>query len=290
MTIDARVGERRDDGFGLLLPVYAGDTPAWLRLAFESSVQRQQLPPSEAVIVQDGPVPEPLEREIRELIAASPIPVTLVELPTNQGLTAALNAGIAASSYEVVARMDADDVSEPERFARQWELLSDGYELVGTGMVEFESDPAQTGAVRVPPVGAQRIRQHARTHNPFNHPTMMYRLSALERVGGYLPFGNMEDYWLSVRLIDAGARVENIADPLLRYRVGAGVFGRRGGWSVARTEWRLQREFRRMGFITTGEYLRNVAMKGAYRLLPSGIKRALFTRFVAGGLPGDTER
>lgn len=278
---------RREDGFTLLLPVYAKDRPEFVRLAFESSVQQQILAPTAAVIVQDGPVPEALAAELRRLADESPIPVELVVQPENRGLTEALNAGLAACRTEVVARMDADDVSLPERFARQWGLIEQGFDLVGTGMAEFEEDPSAPVSVRVPPVGADRIREHARTHNPFNHPTMMYRASAVERVGGYQPFGKMEDYWLGVRMIDGGARVENLPDPLVRYRVGAGAFGRRGGWAEARTEWRLQGELRRMGFVTTGQYLRNVAVKGAYRLMPAGLKKVLFRRFVAGGLPAD---
>lgn len=283
---DANERPRRD-GFTLLLPVYAKDRPDFLRLAFESSVQGQTLRPAAAVIVQDGPVPEALAAELRRLAETSPIPLEIVVLPENRGLTEALNAGLAACRTEVVARMDADDVSEPERFERQWALLSDGYDLVGTGMAEFEQDPDSVSATRVPPVGAERIRAHARTHNPFNHPTMMYRVAAVERAGGYQPFGKMEDYWLGVRLIASGARVENLAEPLLRYRVGSGAFARRGGWAEARTEWRLQAELRRMGFVTTGEYLRNVVIKGAYRLMPAWAKRILFRRFVAGGLPAD---
>ncbi|KAF5294005.1 hypothetical protein FQR65_LT20016 [Abscondita terminalis] len=184
--------------FSLLLPVYAGDDPAFLRLAFESSVDRQTLRPAEAVIVQDGPVPTPLVEELARIEAASPVPVSVVRLPENRGLTTALNAGLDACAYPVVARIDADDFSLPERFARQWELMEQGYDLVGTGMAEFDEDPEAPGALRVPPVGAQRIRDHARTHNPFNHPTMMYRVAALDRIGRYEPFGKMEDYWLGI--------------------------------------------------------------------------------------------
>lgn len=273
--------------FSLLLPVYAGDDPGFLRLAFASSVDGQRLRPAEAVIVQDGPVPDALAREIERIEAGSPVPVRVVRLPENRGLTAALNAGLEVCTQPVVARMDADDVSLPERFERQWELLQQGFDLVGTGMVEFEHDPEQPVSQRVPPVGAQRIRDHARTHNPFNHPTMMYRVAALDRVGRYQPFGRMEDYWLGIRLIDSGARVENIAEPLLAYRVGSGAFARRGGWAEARTEWRLQREMLRMGFVTRGQYLRNVVMKGAYRLMPASVKRVLFRGLIGRGLPGD---
>lgn len=274
-------------GFTLLLPVWAGDDPDHLRLAFESSTTDQTLKPSAVIIVQDGPVPEGLAAELARIERESTVRVRVIRLEENQGLTAALNVGLQACETEVVARMDADDVSLPDRFARQWQLIEQGVDLVGTGMVEFDDDPAVTGETRVPPEGAERIRAHARTHNPFNHPTMMYRLDAIRAIGGYEPFGSMEDYWLGVRMIDSGARVENITDPLVKYRVGGGVFHRRGGWAQARTEWRLQRELLRMGFTTRGEYLRNIIMKGAYRLMPASIKRVLFRRFVAGGLPGD---
>ncbi|WP_396453419.1 glycosyltransferase [Leucobacter aridicollis] len=273
--------------FSLLLPVYAGDTPAFLRLAYESSVDDQVVRPAEAVIVQDGPVPAPLEAELARIERDSPIPVRIVRLPENRGLTVALNAGLDACAYPVVARMDADDVSDPQRFRKQLAVMNEGADLVGTGMVEFESDPAIVAAVRVPPTGADRIREHARTHNPFNHPTMMYRVSALDAVGRYQPLGKMEDYWLGVRLIASGARVENIAEPLVRYRVGAGAFARRGGWQEAKTEWTLQREMLRIGFITRTQYVRNVVVKGVYRLMPASLKRVLFRRFVGSGLPGD---
>lgn len=273
--------------FSLLLPVYTGDNAEHLCLAYESSVDQQTLRPAEAVIVQDGAVSDALAAELKRIEAESPVPVRVVRLPENRGLTEALNAGLDACAYPVVARMDADDVSAPERFARQWELIEQGFDLIGTGMQEFEQDPAIPSAVRVPPVGPERIRDHARTHNPFNHPTMMYRVAALDRVGRYQPFGKMEDYWLGVRLIADGARVENIADPLLSYRVGSGAFARRGGWAEARTEWRLQRELLRMGFVTRAQYGRNVLMKGAYRLLPAGVKRVLFRGFIGRGLPGD---
>ena len=71
------------------------------------------------------------------------------------------------------------------------------------------------------------------------------------------------------------------------YRVGSGAFERRGGLEEARTEWRLQRAMLRIGFITRGQYVRNVVVKGAYRLMPAGVKRVLFRRFIGGGLPGD---
>lgn len=274
--------------FSLLMPVYAGDDPGFLRLAFESSVDRQTLPPAEAVIAQDGPVPAELAAELARIERDSPIPVKIVRLPENRGIARALAAGLEQCAYPVVARMDADDVSLPDRFARQWEVFQrEGCDALGTGLVEFEEDPAIPGATRVPPVGPERIREHARTHSPFNHPTLMFRTEAVERAGGYQPFGRMEDYWLAVRLLDTGAHFENIAEPLLAYRVGTGAFARRGGLDEALAELRIQNKLLSMKFVTPFEYARNVLMKCSYRLLPAGIKQVLYRRFVGSGLPGD---
>lgn len=272
--------------FSLLIPVYHGDTAEGFERAVLSSTAEQHLQPQEVVIVQDGPVSAAIRAAIERVRHRVPGRVEVVELAENRGLATALNEGLTRCSHDIVARIDADDVSLPRRFSRQWILMEQGFDLVGTGMVEFRGDPAQTGRERIPPHGAQRIRQHARTHNPVNHPTMMYRKQTILDVGGYEPFGSMEDYWLVVRLLQADARVENIPDPLVAYNV-SGAFARRGGVAVAKTELELQRRLREMQFITTAEYVRNVVMKGVYRLIPAPVKRVLFHRFIARGLPSD---
>jgi glycosyltransferase involved in cell wall biosynthesis len=102
--------------FSLLLAVYDGDQPDFLRRAFRSAVHDQTLRPDQVVIVRDGPVREELAQCLAELTAASPVPVTLVPLEHNRGLGPALDSGLAASKFDVVARMDADDVAMPNRF------------------------------------------------------------------------------------------------------------------------------------------------------------------------------
>ena len=272
--------------FSLLLPVYRNDDATHFWQALLSSTVEQNLGPQQVVIVQDGPVGDDIAAMITRARTELPMAVDVVVNERNLGLAEALNRGLEACRFDVVARMDADDISLPRRFSRQWLLIEKGYDLVGTGMIEFDDDHTVTGARRVPPVGAERIRAHARTHNPVNHPTMMYRKSAVLGVGGYEPFGSMEDYWLVVRMLQRGARLENIADPLVAYRVG-GVYERRGGVEQAKTELALQRKLLEIGFISRFEYVRNVVMKGVYRLLPPGVKRVLFTRFIGGGLRGD---
>ena len=101
----------------------------------------------------------------------------MVGLEQNIGLGHALDAGLASCAHEVVARMDADDVSLPERFATQIPLLAEGYDLVGSALLEFADDEDDIVGLRTPPLGEDEIRSWSRFHDPFNHPTVVYRRS-----------------------------------------------------------------------------------------------------------------
>ena len=177
--------------------------------------------------------------------------------------------------------MDADDVSMPERFAVQIPLLEEGYDLVGSALLEFAEHEDDIVGRRTPPLGQDEIRTWSRFHDPFNHPTVVYRRSMVQAVGGYQDLPLMEDYWLFARMIEAGARVANVAEPLVKYRVGAGAYARRGGWQLLRSEIELQRQFRASGFTTRSQYLRNLAVRGGYRLVPESLRRLAYRRVIA---------
>ncbi|MBG6239534.1 glycosyltransferase involved in cell wall biosynthesis [Mycetocola sp. CAN_C7] len=273
--------------FSLLLPVYEKDDPAHFARAFSSSVTAQTLPPDEVVLVQDGEIPAPLHQAVTEAIASTTVPVVHVRIPDRGGLADALTAGLAACSFDVVARMDADDVSLSSRFERQLARVHEGFDLVGTGMLEFADDTSAVLGRRTPPIGATAIAKYARFHDPFNHPTVMYRRAAVDRAGGYEDIGLMEDYWLFARMIHSGARVENLPDALLMYRVGAGAYSRRGGRKQFEAELNLQRALRSIGFTTRAQFLRNIAVRGIYRFVPVGIRTVLYRRLIARGFRND---
>jgi glycosyltransferase involved in cell wall biosynthesis len=266
--------------FSLLLSVYEGDRPDYLRRAFRSAVHDQTLRPNQVVIVRDGPVREELAACLEELAQSSPVPVTLVPLERNGGLGPALDAGLAASQYDVVARMDADDVSMAHRFAVEIPLMAEA-DIVGSGLLEFIDDVDNIVGQRVPPTDPAQIQAYARMHDPFNHPTVVYRRSAVLAAGGYGDLPLMEDYALFARMLAGGARAVNVPDPLVWYRVGAKAFKRRGGQALLRSELRLQTEFRRQGFTTTAQFIRNVLIRGGYRLVPWWLRRAVYRPIVA---------
>ena len=266
--------------FSVLLPVWARDEVAQLRRAVASVTSEQELRPDEVVVVRDGPVPDDLQEALDALPG-----VRVLELPENVGLARALEEGLRHCTFDVVARMDADDVSLPHRFARQLPLIAAGADLVGAGLLEIGADEDDVVGRRVPPTGAAAIARYARFHDPFNHPTVVYRRSAVAAAGGYRDLDLMEDYWLFARMIRAGARVENLPEPLVKYRVGAspdaGSYARRGGLRLFRSELTLQGHLLREGFTTPVQAARNVVVRGGYRFVPTRIRTLAYRALIA---------
>lgn len=264
--------------FSLLLPVYRGDRPDHLATAFRSTVHEQLRRPDEVVVVQDGHVGPELASALEKLEAGSPVPVRRLRLSHNVGLAQALQCGLAACRYDVVARMDADDISLPHRFLVQLPVIEAGADLVGAAVLEVDEADVRAGGgvLRVPPTDPAEIAETARWRNPFNHPTVVYRRSAVLAAGGYRELPFMEDYWVFTRMIANGARVENLPEPLVRYRVDAGAYERKGGVRQLRSELRLQRRLRSEGFTTSGQLLRNSVVRGGYRLVPTALRRRAY--------------
>jgi len=267
--------------FALLISTWGGDRSDYLREAFVSTVDEQTRRPAQVVLVQDGPVPDQLATEIQHLIATSPVPVSHVEMADNVGLGPALDAGLEASEHEIVARMDADDVSAPDRFEKQVPLIEAGADIVGSGLWEFGASREEIVGRRTPPTDPDVIRGVIRFRDPFNHPTVVYRRSAVLAAGGYSDMALMEDYLLFTRMVEAGAVPANLAEPLVHYRVGDGAYARRGGLPLLRSEVALQRKFRRLGITSRWEFLRNVAVRGAYRLVPVRVRKVAYRRLLA---------
>lgn len=268
--------------FSVLLPVYIKDDPAHFQRALQSVGADQSLAANEIVIVCDGPVSPKIDeildstRHGRSPHLVADIPVKVIRLERNRGLSAALNAGLQHCSYDIVARADADDISVPERFARQLPVMEQGFDIVGAAIVEFSEDENDTGLIRKQPARQRDIVNAYTFHDPFNHPSVVYRASAVRDAGGYQHLDLMEDYWLFARMVADGARVTNLPDVLVKYRVGSGAYQRRGGLRLLKSEIELQRRFRKSEITTLHEYMRNLLVRGTYRLIPTTTRRAMY--------------
>jgi glycosyltransferase involved in cell wall biosynthesis len=275
------MAEGMAEEFSLLMSVWAGDDPDFLEAAFRSVVHDQTRPPDDVVLVQDGPVSPVLAERIADLIESSPSKAQVLALDANVGLGVALDQGMAACAHDIVARMDADDIALPNRFEVQVAIVEAGVDLVGSALLEFGVDPTDIVGKRVPPLEPDEIVRYARFHQPFNHPTVVYRRSVVEAAGGYRHLALMEDYLLFAKMIQRGCTVANVEEPLVLYRVGAGAYARRGGVALLKSEWRLQRTLHDLGFTNRTQFARNVVIRGGYRLVPEAVRKAAYRRLIA---------
>lgn len=267
--------------FSLLMSVWSEDDPDYLGQAWTSTVVAQTRRPDEVVLVQDGPIGAALAARVADLVAGSPVPVQHLVLEDNRGLGPALDLGLASCRHDVVARMDADDISSPNRFEVQLPLIEAGADIVGSALVEFVDAVDDVVEVRIPPTDPAWIRSAARFRDPFNHPTVVYRRRAVRAAGGYQALPLLEDYLLFARMLAAGAVPANVVEPLVHYRVGAGAYARRGGWRLLRSELALQHRFLQLGITSRRQYVRNVLVRGGYRLVPTRLRQLAYRRLIA---------
>lgn len=198
--------------------------------AFWQSLGAQTLRAWELVLVDDGSTEAETIAALDHL-AADPR-VRLVRLPRNRGLPVALNTGLHQCRAELVARMDGDDIMLAERLARQVDYLRAHPEvdILGAQIEVFEDTTGQVGrrTAHAAVVTKELIDEQARARNIWflNHPTVMFRKAALERIGGYPErhrFAEDLDCWLHA--FRAGLTIHNLPDVLVRYRRHAAQIG-----------------------------------------------------------------
>ena len=211
------------------MAVYGKDNPDYLVTAIESMLN-QTVPPEEYVIVVDGPVTKELEVVISKYEERKEL-FTVIWLKENGGLGNALNIGLRASRNELVARMDADDISLPTRCEKELALFEKNEQLVlcGTHIDEFYDKPENVHAMRKVPTDYESIKKFMRRRQPFNHPTVMFKKSEVIRCGGYGHLKRKQDFDLFSRMINKGCYALNIDESLLKFRADQENYKRRKG-------------------------------------------------------------
>lgn len=268
------------ESFSVLMSVYRATKAPELGRCL-SSIRDQSVIPDDIVIVYDGPVPEDVEQTINEF--AETLPIQTLVFESNRGLGLALRDGLVTCSHELVARMDTDDVCLPRRFEMQLDYLRAHPEisLVGGLLRERYRDRNSVVSVeRALPEEPEDVARLAKYRNPTNHPTVMFRKSHVLRVGGYVSFPLMEDYHLFSRMLVRGMSIANMPEVFVEAEPDEEFFRRRGGLGYFRQEIRLARAFREIGFHSGGDSVRFLLSRAPYRLLPTGVRRWMYTRFL----------
>lgn len=261
------------------MSVYHKEKPEYLKQAIES-IQKQTLSTNDFVLVCDGPLNEGLDGVIAEKQQEMGEALNVVHLGENRGLGNALNEGIKHCKNELVARMDSDDIAYADRCEKQLAVFSTHPEVsICSGIVEeFTTNPNVVDAKRVPPETNAEIVEFAKKRNPFNHPCVMYKKSAVEAVESYQDFYLLEDYYLWLRMLMAGYQGYNIQEPLLHMRAGSDMYLRRAGWKYAKTQAKLFKFMKQQGFIGEGQYIKSCVIRSGSALAPNGLRKFMFEK------------
>lgn len=182
------------------------------------SILKQTLVDFEFIIIDDGSTDN--TPAILRRLAASDSRIRIITQP-NAGVTAALNRGVAAANSEIIARMDADDISHPDRLQTEYDYLNQNPDivLVGTDYNIINQSGQILSRIRVPNED-EDLRVLLRLNSPFAHGSVMYRKADFDRAGGYRKAGgSAEDYDLWVRFADFGG-LHVIPKVLFQWRLG----------------------------------------------------------------------
>ncbi len=255
--------------YSVLMSVYKGDRGDYFKAAMDS-ILAQTAKPDEIVLVKDGPVSTKIDNIINEYQKRFSHVLKVVSLETNKGLGTALAEGIKNCTFDIVGRMDADDISAPKRFEKQLTFLKNNpdIDVVSCFAAAFEETPEKVLFVKRGPLLHEHIAKKLRSRFCMNHASSMFHKKAVLAAGNYMPFAGLEDYHLWARMILNGVKMATIGQVLYHYRWEKGLLKRRSGLKRAVQQISLQREFLRMGFINKPQFLRNIAVRSTAAILP----------------------
>jgi glycosyltransferase involved in cell wall biosynthesis len=202
----------------VLMPVLRPE-PNYFRQAV-ASILGQKLTDLELLIVED-----PSESAAAPLLSEfSDSRIRHIANKERTDLVRQLNQGLHAARAELVARMDADDVADPDRLRCQVDLLAQlpDVSVVGSQLSIIDENGSQRG-YRAYPLSPEAIRAALPRYNPLAHPSVLFRRSVIADAGGYQATLHNEDYDLWSRLALQGHKFANHPEPLLRYRIHSGA-------------------------------------------------------------------
>ena len=277
------MGTDAEKTYSVLMAVYGKEKPEFFRQSIESMLA-QTLPFSDFVLVCDGALTHELNEVISWAQEEMGEKLQIIRLKENKGLGKALRTGVPRCRCSVIARMDSDDISRPDRCERQFRIIErDGYDLVSGTLQEFVREPGDMDRLRVLPRTSEEILQYAKKRNPFNHPCVMFRKESVLRVGSYQDFPGFEDYYLWIRMLRKGCKGYNVQEVILDMRTGNGMYDRRGGRDYLYSVLRFQRYLYCKNFITKKEYIQNCLVRTTVGAIPGGAREKFYHVFLRNG-------
>lgn len=213
------------------MAVYNAEQAERLHKAIESVTVKQTLKPQQLILVEDGPLGRGLRAVVNYWQRRLSHKMVVIKNRENIGLTKSLNRAIVPAKGDLIARMDSDDISLPDRFRRQVHFLRNHPDIaiVGGAIEEFTNE-AEQGTIRTYPRTHSQIVGSIHRFSPLAHPTVMMR----RRI--FICGMRYDERWLTSQdialwfeAIERGWRMANIEEVVLRFRCDERLYKRRSG-------------------------------------------------------------
>lgn len=265
------------------MSVYNKEKPDYLKMSIESMLT-QTVPPDQIVIVKDGKLTLELDEVVNDYQSKYPDVFTIVPLAKNVGLGKALNEGLRYCRNELVARMDSDDISITDRCELQIKefIKNKNLSIVGGIIDEFYGDPSNIVGSRIVPLKHEDILKFSRRRNPFNHPTVMYKKSAVLECGGYKDYKKNQDFDLFVRMLNKGHIGLNIDKSLVLFRADDDYIKRRKSWERCKNSLFIMYDFWRKGYSSFIDFIVTVVGQFVIFFLPLRLVKWVYDNFLRG--------
>jgi glycosyltransferase involved in cell wall biosynthesis len=267
--------------FSVLMSLYIKEKVEYARACFESLL-RQTVQANEWVIVEDGPLTDEMYALLSEYQENYPSLINRVLLTTNQGLGNALREGILHCKYNLIARMDTDDIAREDRFEKQLNLFAADplLDICGSHIKEFDGTIDNIISERKVPVTDADIKQYQKRRDSFNHMTVMYKKEAVLKAGNYQHAMLMEDTLLWVNMILSAAKCANVDDYLVFVRTGSDMFDRRGGWSYFKKYKSGRKRIYETGYISWWDYEWTLIVQFIVAIIPNSCRRMIYKKLL----------
>lgn len=266
------------ENYSILTTLYKNDSPKFLKQSIDSMLAQTVLT-NDYVIVADGPLTEELD-EVLVGYENTHNFFNIVRLSENGGLGVALREGLKYCKNDLVARLDADDLSMPTRCEKQLTLFDSDPDLVivGSDMYEFDSNPDEITDLKHMPSSPEQIYKYGKRRNAFNHSSVMYRKSVIEEHGSYSTMRRSQDIELFSKILYAGCKCRNINEPLIKFRCGDTRVKRKKKWSNVKSDLRIFKNNYKMGYAGFGDYLYVVITQIGFFILPTKLAGYLYMK------------
>jgi glycosyltransferase involved in cell wall biosynthesis len=263
------------------MSLYIKEKAEYLRVSIDSMLQ-QTVMPDEIIIVKDGPLTGELEEVLKEYQIMKPHLFHIVTSDKNIGLGLALNLGLRSCRNELVARMDTDDISLPNRCEKLLQAfdLDKELDICGTMVDEFFDEPSHIVSSRIVPIIHNEIYEFAKRRSPFNHPTVMYKRSKVLECGGYSNLKRNQDVDLFGRMLFSGCKAVNIDESLLLFRSNKDILRRRRSWENTISYIATIRRFWKLGYSDFDDYVIVGISQMVIFLCPLKVQGWLYKKFL----------